>query len=92
MLVWGDGNNPVCELVQAFRCPLNLGALDQHGPTEAYIYVDDIMASGVGKQNTLRLLAAIVEAVFIVCGCSMIEVRQCPLPIEKWLELVIGTA
>jgi len=39
----------------------------------------------------LRLLAAIIEAVFIVCGHSMIEVRQCPLSIEKWLDLVIDT-
>jgi hypothetical protein len=92
MLVWGDDDNSsVCELVQAFKCPLNPSTLDQHGPLEAYIYVDDILASGVGKQNILRLLAAIVEAVFIVCGRSMIEVRQCPLSIEKWLELVIGT-
>jgi hypothetical protein len=92
MLVWGDDDNSsVCELVQAFKCPLNPGALDQHGPLEAYIYVDDILASGVGKQNILRLLAAIVEAVFIVCGQSMIKVHQCPLSIEKWLELVIGT-
>jgi len=44
-----------------------------------HIYVDDILASGVGKQDILRLLAAIIEAVFIVCGCSIIEVRQCPL-------------
>ena len=92
MLVWGDDDNSsVRELVQAFKCPLNPGAPDQDGPLEAYIYVDDILASGVGKQNILRLLAAIVEAVFIVCGRSMIEVRQCPISIEKWLELVIGT-
>jgi len=92
LLVWGDDDNSsVCEFVQAFKCPLNPGAPDQDGPLEAYIYVDDILASGVGKQNILRLLAAIVEVVFIVCGQSMIEVRQCPISIEKWLELVIGT-
>ena len=91
MLVWGDDNNlSVRELVQTFKS-LNPGAPDQDRPLEAYIYVDDILASGVGKQNILRLLAAIVEAVFIVCGQSMIEVHQCPLSIEKWLELVIGT-
>jgi hypothetical protein len=55
MLVWGDDNNSsVCEFVQAFKCPLNPGAPDQKGPLEAYIYVDDILASGVGKQNILR--------------------------------------
>jgi hypothetical protein len=49
------------------------------------------LASGVGKHNILRLLAAIIELVFIVCGRSKIEARQCLLSIEKWLELVIGT-
>jgi hypothetical protein len=49
MLAWGDNENPVCKLVQAFKCLLNPRALDQHGPLEAYIYVDDILASGVGK-------------------------------------------
>jgi hypothetical protein len=91
MLAWGDNDNLVCELVQAFKCPLNPNALDQHGPLEPFIYVDDILASGVGKHSILRLLAAIIEAVFIVCGCSKIEVHQCPLSIMKWLELVIGT-
>jgi hypothetical protein len=70
---------------------LNPGALDQHGPLEAYIYIDDILASRVGKHNILRILAAIIEAIFTVCGCSMIEVCQCLLSIEKWLKLVIGT-
>ena len=35
MLVWGDDDNPVCKLLQAFKCPLNPGALDQHGLLEA---------------------------------------------------------
>jgi hypothetical protein len=56
-----------------------------------YIYVDDILASAIGKQNMLRLLAAIIEAILTVCGHTMIEYRQCPLSIEKWNELLIGT-
>ncbi len=90
-LVWEDNETQVCKFVQVFKCSLNPGALDQKGPLEAYIYIDDILASGVGKHNIFRLLAAIIKAIFTVCGCSMIEVRQCPLSIEKWLELVIRT-
>ena len=56
---------------------------------EAHIYVDDILASAVGKQNILRLLAAIIEAIFAVCGRPMIEVRQCPPSLEKSEELVV---
>jgi hypothetical protein len=89
MLVWDDGDTQ-SELVQAVKCQINPGILDQDGPLEAYIYVDDILASAVGRQMTLRLLAAIIEAIFTVCGRAMIEHRQCPLSIEKWNELVIG--
>jgi hypothetical protein len=86
MLVWKDNDNLVCKFVRAFKCQLNPGALNQHGPLEAYIYVDDILASMVRKHNTLRLLATIIKAIFTVWGCLMIEVFQCPLSIEKWLE------
>jgi hypothetical protein len=91
MLVWEDKDSLVFKFVGAFQWSLNPGAVDQHGPLEAYIYVDDILASGVGKRNMLRLQAAIIKAIFAVYGCLMIEVCQCPLIIEKWLELVIGT-
>ena len=57
---------------------------------EAHIYVDDILALAVGKQNILRLLAAIIEAIFTVCGHPMIEVCQCPLSLKKWEELVVS--
>jgi hypothetical protein len=50
------------------------------------VYVEKISY----KQNLLRLLAAIIKAIFTVCGCPMIEVRQCPLSLEKWEELVVG--
>jgi hypothetical protein len=90
MLVWEDGDSPTCELVQAVKCRITLGILDQHGPLEAYTYVYNILASAVGKQMMLRLLAAVIEAIFTVCGCAMIEHRQCPLSIKKWNELVVG--
>jgi hypothetical protein len=90
MLVWLDDNTLVSTLVQAFGCPINPGIPDQYGPLEAYIYVDDILAFTAGRQNTLQLLAAIIEAIFTVCGRTMIENHQCPLSIEKWEELVIG--
>ncbi len=38
---------------QAFGCPINPGIPDQYGPLKAYIYVGDILASAVGRQNTL---------------------------------------
>ncbi len=91
MLIWEDEDTWVGDLVQAVMCPLNPSIPDQYGPLEAQIYVDDILASAVDKQNILRLLAAIIEAIFTVCGRPMIEVRQCPLSLEKWEELVVGS-
>ena len=54
------------------------------------IYVDDILAAAAFKENMTRLLAAIIEAIFLVCGLPDIAVRQCPLSLEKWFELIVG--
>ena len=69
---------------RATACPLNDGIPELDGNLEAYIYVDDIMGSEVGKLNILRLLAATIEAICVVCGRANIEVCQCSLSIEKW--------
>jgi hypothetical protein len=42
------------------------------------------------KQWVLRLLAAICEAIFLVCGKIDLRPCQCPLSLKKWKELVIG--
>ncbi len=42
------------------------------------------------QMNMLRLLAAIIEAIFTVCGTPDTAVRQCPLSLEKWHELIVG--
>ncbi len=36
------------------------------------------------------VLAATIEVIFIVMGKPDVVVRQCPLDMDKWLELVIG--
>jgi hypothetical protein len=48
------------------------------------IYVDDILAAAAFQDKMLKLLAAIVEAIFLVCGTPDILVHQCPLLLEKW--------
>ena len=91
MLVWEDDNIDVTDMVQATKCPLNPGIPDLDGTLQTYTNVDDILASAVNKQNTLRLRATIIEAMFTVCGRINIKVRQCPLSLEKWEELVVGS-
>jgi hypothetical protein len=90
MLKWEDEDIHVGEFVQAVACPLNPGIQDLDGSLEAYIYVDDILASAVQKFNILRLLAATIEAIFTVCDRQNVKVRQCLLSIEKWEELVVA--
>ncbi len=36
------------------------------------------------------VLAATIKAIFVVIGEPDVTVRQCPLAMDKWLELVIG--
>jgi hypothetical protein len=36
------------------------------------------------------VLAAMIEAIFVVMGKPDVMVRQCPLAMNNWLELVIG--
>jgi hypothetical protein len=91
MFVWEDDNIYVADMVQATKCPLNPGIPNLDGTLKAYIYIDDILASAVNKQSILRLLAAIIEAIFTVCGCLNIEVQHCLLSLEKWEELVVGS-
>ncbi len=44
----------------------------------------------MNKHNTLRLLAATIEAIFTVCDWPNIKVRQCLLSLKKWEELMVG--
>ena len=37
-----------------------------------------------------RVLAALIEEIFVVMGEPYTALRQCPLSIDKWLELVVG--
>ena len=36
------------------------------------------------------VLAAMIEAIFVVMGEPNVAIRQCPLVMDEWLELVIS--
>ncbi len=55
----------------------------------ANIYVDDILATAAHRENMTKLLAAVIEAIFTVCGTPDIAVRQCPLSLKKWHKLIV---
>ena len=91
MVKWQDEKETT--ICQAHPCDINQGVLDDSGkvkPLEANIYVNDILAAAALKENMMRLLAATIEAIFLVCGLPNIAVRQCPLSLEKWFELIVS--
>ncbi len=81
-------------LVQAFACEMNPGVMKEEPgvctPLSANIYFDDILVAAVHKKTMERLLAAIIKAIFVVCGQPNITAHQCPLSLEKWNELIVG--
>jgi hypothetical protein len=49
-----------------------------------------MLVAAAHKKIMERLLAAIIEAIFVVCGQPNITVRQCLLLHEKWNKLIVG--
>jgi hypothetical protein len=76
-------------LVKAYPCKVNQGILVGSKLT-ANIYIDNILGAATFKENMIRLLAAIIKSIFTVCGRPDMAVRQCPLLLEKWHELIVG--
>ncbi len=89
MLKWNSSPALQEVLIKAYPCKVNQGILIGSKLT-ANIYVDDILGAAAFKENMIRLLAAIIKAIFTVWGKPDMAVRQCPLSLEKWHELIVG--
>jgi hypothetical protein len=92
MLKWEE-IDPSAELTPAFSCTINRGIMDDAKNRinlPACMYVDDALMLALNIDNMKMVLAATVEAIFIVMCEPDIAVRQCPLAMDKWLEPVIG--
>jgi hypothetical protein len=92
MLKWEE-IDPSAELTPTFSCTINRGIMDYAGnridlPT--CIYVEGALIVSLNADHMKMVLAATIEAIFIVMGEPDVTVRQCPLAMDKWLELVIG--
>ncbi len=92
MLKWEE-IVPSAKLTPAFSCTINRGIMDDAGnwiDHPACIYVDNALMLALNADHMKMVLAATIEAIFIVMDEPDIAVRQCPLAMDKWLELVIG--
>jgi hypothetical protein len=77
-LKWDEKHTPQLELVQAFGCEINQGVKNELGeikPLTANIYVNNILGASAFKEYVIRLLAAIIEAIFVVCGRPDVAIR-----------------
>ena len=69
------------------------GIIDEAGKwinLPACIYVDDALMLATSIKHMKMVLAAMIEAIFVVMGEPNESVRQCPLVMDKWNKLVIG--
>jgi hypothetical protein len=97
MLKWEE-IDPSTELTTAFSCTINRSIMDDAGnqmdlPARKYVNNTLMLALNVGhmKMGHMKMvLAATIKAIIVVMGEPDVAVRQCPLAMDKWLELVIG--
>ncbi len=92
MLEWEE-IDPSAKLTPPFCCTINHGIMDDAGnwmDLPARTYVDNALILALNVDHIKLVLAATIEAIFVVMGEPDVTARQCPLAMDKWLELVIG--
>jgi hypothetical protein len=88
MISWAE-EDTTAKIIQAFPCLINTGTLDAHLP--ARIYVVDALLLGLLRQQMELKFVALIEAIFVIMGTPDTTVRQCPLALDKWLELIVAS-
>ena len=92
MVKWDDPY-PLANIFPAHPCNINKGIMNESGnpiDLHACIYVDDAIMLSSNANHMKMVLAAMIESIFIVMGEPEEELRQCPLAMDKWRDLVIG--
>jgi hypothetical protein len=85
--------DPAPDLVRAIPCLINTGVVDNQGnrvPLTGRIYVDDALMLPISKENMKQVLAALIEAIFVVMGIPNTSVHQCSLAMDKWEKLHVA--
>jgi hypothetical protein len=88
MISWAD-EDPTTEITPAFPCAINKGTLDARLP--ARIYVDDALLLGISRRQMELRLAVLIEAIIVIMGTPDTTVRQYPLALDKWLDLIVAS-
>jgi hypothetical protein len=91
MISWAK-HDPTAKITPVFPCSMNKGTLEAHGnraKLPARIYVDDALMFALSRGHMEQVLAALIEAIFAIMDKPDTTVCQCPLAMDKWLELVV---
>ncbi len=92
MLKWEE-TNPYVTITNAYPCAINQGIINKNGTRPdlpAHTYVGNALMLAIDRAHMETVLAVAIEAIFAVMGKPNTAVRQCPLTMYKWMELVIG--
>ncbi len=85
--------NPNTPITPAVACNINTGLVAVDGTEKnlpVQIYVGDALLLGHSKGQVMMKLATLIKAIFVVMGEPEIAIRQCPIAMDKWEELVVG--
>ena len=94
MIQWAK-INPLVKLTRATACSINKGVLDKKGVVRkcpARIFVDNSLLLAISPFLMTVALAAVIEEIFVVMGNQDTAIQQCPLALDKWVEMVVGPA
>ena len=92
MICWAT-LDPAPDLARAIPCSINTGVLNNQSykvPLPARIYVDNALTLATSKENMKQVLAALIEAIFVIMGAPNTSVHQCSLAMDKWGKLHVA--
>ena len=50
-----------------------------------------MLSCWVSQEDMELRLAALIKAIFVIMGTPDMTVRQCPLALDKWLDLIVAS-
>ena len=79
-------------IVPAHRCEINPGIRlgVEMCPLRVMFYVDDGLMAAPGRVMMELLIASCIQGIFDVMGEPELEIRQCPVALDKWEQLIIA--
>jgi hypothetical protein len=80
-------------ITPAFSCAINRGIINEnrnHLDLTTRIFGNDTLMLAVNRAPMETVLAAMTKAIFVMMEEPKVAIWQCPLAMEKLLELVIG--